>query len=67
MDWRQLQEEARMQRTREVVREEISAVLEDIRYAAGFYDTDGEFSPIVSQIIDAVQTKIKERGTHGNT
>jgi len=70
MDWRELQEEARMQRTRLVVREEISAVLEDIRgeltdrMALGL---ESDAAPIVFQFIDTVQTKIKERGTDGTT
>lgn len=63
MDWRQLQERERFNQIRLLVREEISTVLEDIRDAADFFDTEGEFTPLVGQIINAVQAKIKERGT----
>lgn len=67
MDWREAQEETRMQAIRQMIREEISAVLEDIREAARFFDTSGELEPLTNQIIRAVQEKIKERGTDDST
>lgn len=71
MDWRELREHANMQLTRVIVREEISAVLEDIgeevlrsRVALGL---PADVSQEVARIIDVVQTKIKERGTDGSS
>lgn len=53
-----------MQAIRQMIREEISAVLEDIREAAIFHDSEDDgYGPIASRIITAMQAKIKERGT----
>jgi hypothetical protein len=71
MDWRELQEKERIRRTRLLIREEISAVLEDLsdevmknRVALGI---PADVSYEVARIIDAVQTKIEERGTDGRS
>lgn len=70
MDWRELQEKERIRRTRLLIREEISAVLEDIREVTRkktmVWMSFG-VSRTVGEIIDTVQTKIKKRGTDGST
>lgn len=56
-----------MQAIRQMIREEISAVLEDIRETVNFYDSGDDLGGLPSSIVNAVQEKIKERGTDGST
>lgn len=68
MDWRQLRERERFNQIKLLIREEISAVLEDIRDAVNLSDSEDDgYGPIASRIITAVQAEIEERGTDGST
>jgi spore coat protein CotF len=68
MDWRELQEEARMRDIRLLVREEISAALDDLKEVVRTTVGPGYYSPDeVVRMLTKAQTKIKERGTDGTT
>lgn len=68
MDWRELQERERFNQIRLLVREEISAVLNDFREVIRTTVGPGYYSPgQTTRMIERVQAKIKERGTDGTT